>query len=274
MFLNNVEIGDIMSNLVLILFLILIVYGFNYFVFEKFKSRKHNYLFLFLIFISIFSFFTVSARSVTQNDQVTIDDDLKLLENHFVDDKGTKLLNKVVVVGDSRMSLIVDNEDLVKPFNFMFVAKSGMKIDWLKDYALGQVKEILKNKNYNYHVVVNMGVNDLNDVEYKGDDISEKYFKLYKDLAKKYPNVKIYLMSVNPIDDVLINQKPYNNRTTEEILLFNKTTQDLLKRKGLDNMYYCDSYNQVNFKTDDGLHYTDDTNKEIIKYIDNECVQY
>ena len=271
MFLDNIEIGDKMSNLILILFLILIVYGFNYFIFEKFKSRKHNYFFLLLIFVSIFSFFTVGAK---QKEQVTVNDDLKLLENRFVDMKEEKLFNKVIVVGDSRMSLIVDNKDLVKPFNFMFVAKSGMKIDWLKDYALGQVKEILKNENYKYHIVVNMGVNDLNDVEYKGDDISKKYFKLYKDLAKEYPEAKIYLLSVNPIDDELINQKPYNNRTTEEILLFNKTTQDLLKRNGLDNMYYCDSYNQVNFKTDDGLHYRDETNREILDYIDNECVQY
>ena len=261
-----------MSNLILILILILIVYTFNYFVFEKFKSHKHNYLFLFLIFISVFSILTVGAK---QENEPVSDENLKLLENQFSDTKEKKLFNKVVVVGDSRMSLIVDDDDLLKPFNFMFVAKSAMKIDWLENYALGQVKEILKNDNYNYHIVVNMGVNDLNDDVIKADEISEKYFKLYKNLAKEYPEAKVYLLSVNPIDDKTINEKwSTNNRTTAEINLFNKTTQKELKRKSLDNMYYCDSYHSINFETYDGLHYTEDTNKKILNYIDNECVQY
>ena len=42
----------------------------------------------------------------------------------------------------------------------------------------------------------------------------------------------------------------------------------------LNNIYYCDSYNTLDFKTDDGLHYTRDTNKDIINYIANKCVKF
>ena len=39
-------------------------------------------------------------------------------------------------------------------------------------------------------------------------------------------------------------------------------------------MTYCDSYNEVTFKTQDGLHYTKTTNQEIVDYITNKCVVY
>ena len=84
----------------------------------------------------------------------------------------------------------------------------------------------------------------------------------------------MYILSVNPIDDELINQKWDNNRTTEEIKLFNNTIQKELAKSNLDNLYYCDSYNAMNFETYDGLHYTEDTNKKIINYINTKCVQY
>lgn len=182
---------------------------------------------------------------------------------------------KIIIVGDSRMEYIENDDEIKVPFNFRFVAKSGMKIAWLKDEALDKVDSILKEEKYKYDIVVNMGVNDLNDDKYKGDDIANEYFDIYLKLAQDNPNVKVYILSVNPINETKINKTwSTNNRTTSEIKKFNKTIKSRLNEDGKDNMYYCDSYNSLKFKTKDGLHYTQDTNREIIDYIANKCVQY
>ncbi len=195
---------------------------------------------------------------------------------HEVDEIAKKIKSsKIIIVGDSRMSLIADDLQFHKPSNVEFVAKSGMKIDWLAHDAISQVNDILEDNDYNYYVVVNMGVNDLNDNKYKGDDIASDYFKLYKEIALNYSNIKFYVLSVNPIDEKKINKTwSNNNRSNKEIKLFNKTIKKEIKDSDISNMYYCDSYNSLDFKTYDGLHYTQGTNKKIINYIVNDCVQY
>lgn len=268
---NNVILGLIV---IFLIFLLMIYrFNFNFLIFKKLKLYRNNILAGFLIFISAFSIWTVMAK---QDSEVLTDVQLIQLKNDFSTEKNNAVLdNEVVVVGDSRMSLIDDDKDMVKPANFMFVAKSGMKIAWLEDEALPEVAKILENKKFKYHIVVNMGVNDLNNEEYKGDEIAEEYFKLYSKLAKENSDSEVYILSVNPIDDEKINAKwSTNNRTTNEIKLFNKTIQKELAKSNLDNMHYCDSYNSIDFETYDGLHYTEETNKKIINYINNDCVQY
>ena len=39
-------------------------------------------------------------------------------------------------------------------------------------------------------------------------------------------------------------------------------------------MYYCDAYNNLKFDTNDGLHYTQETNEDIIYYISNKFIDY
>lgn len=182
--------------------------------------------------------------------------------------------NKIIVIGDSRMSLIDDDSELEKPNNMQFIAKSGKTIDWFDKEALDKLDDIIEDDGDVYHIVVNMGVNDLNYNQYKGDDIASDYFYLYSDLASKYPKAKIYILSVNPIDEKRINEFGDNNRTTKEIELFNKTIQKNLIDGDKENMYYCDSYNELDFKTEDGLHYTQDTNRDIINYMLNKCIQF
>lgn len=257
---------------ILLVFIIIYVFNLKTFVLEKIKLYRNGILAFVLIFISAFSIYTVMAK---QEEKFFNSEPFKQLNNQIVYGKNNDILsNEIVIVGDSRMSLIDDDKDMVKPANFMFVAKSGMRIDWLKNEAIPEVNNILKNKNFKYHIVVNMGVNDLNNDKYKGDEIAEEYFDLYSDLAKANIDSEVYILSVNPIDDELINQKWDNNRTTEEIKLFNNTIQKELAKSNLNNIHYCDSYNSINFETYDGLHYTKDTNKRIINYINTKCVQY
>ena len=187
-------------------------------------------------------------------------------------------LNKTIIIGDSRMELIERERDkqLEIPTNISFIAKGGAKIDWFKKTAVLELEKILENKNanYNYHVVMNMGVNDLDDVSIVSKQAND-YFDIYRDLAIQFPDVKFYILSVNPVNDGLISDYwPDNHRTNKKIVNFNNWIIKKIKTYNFSNMTYCDSYNEVTFKTQDGLHYTKTTNQEIVDYITNKCVVY
>ena len=82
-------------------------------------------------------------------------------------------------------------------------------------------------------------------------------------------------MSINPIRYKLLERnEPGNVRTNEKIEDFNKTIIKNIKNDNKKNIHYCDAYNDLNFDTDDGLHYTRETNKKIIKYITDDCIKY
>ena len=119
-----------------------------------------------------------------------------------------------------------------------------------------------------------MGVNDLQEninINERADD----YFKEYEYLAEIDDEVNVYILSVNPIrKNLLAKTQPYNIRTNKKIERFNSRIQDDLNESGASNMFYCDAYNDLNFDTDDGLHYTRETNKKIIKYITDDCIKY
>lgn len=186
------------------------------------------------------------------------------------------IYNKVIIIGDSRMEFLYDRGDSIKiPSNFDFIALSGTNIQWFKNVALNKLEKKLNNMNkeYKYHVVINMGVNDLNDFE-KAQKHADNYFYLFNKLVSKYESVNFYFLSVNPIDDKIIDRFFYQHRTTEEIIQFNKKIVYLIKKNGYNNFTYCDSYNNINFGIPDGLHYDKNTDQRIVDYIVNDCVKY
>ena len=184
--------------------------------------------------------------------------------------------DRVIIVGDSRMSLIDDYyNDYDIPSNYKFIAKSGAKIDWFVNGAIPSLEsELDKNADkYRYHVVVNMGVNDLSHI----DNVEKKaleYFSYYKSLALKYPSAKFYLLSVNPINKRIMRYRwSFMDINNSDIDKFN----DILFKNSKDIypalLYYCDSNDNIDFKTYDGLHYKHDTSQMIIDYIKNKCVK-
>lgn len=191
------------------------------------------------------------------------------IENKIQD---VKYKNKVIIIGDSRMTLILENQKYLNiPINFSFIALSGARIYWIKGQAVQSLIEMLDNRNHSvkYHVVLNMGVNDLNDnltaiyhaVEYK---------ELYTYLTNKYPDVKFYTLSVNPINEITIENKwPGQKRTNQKIERFNSYIHYSVK-----DAKYCDSNSSINFGMIDGLHYTNETNRKILNYIVNDCLEY
>lgn len=226
-------------------------------------------LFSFLLILIIFNIIAINKKGC-QCIYKTFDSsnihDFKPLKN-----------NKVIIVGDSRMSLIDDNYNSYQmPKNYEFVAKSGAKIDWFADEAINKIENILDNqeKSYKYHVVINMGVNDMSNVK-NAESKSLEYFVYYKKLILKYPDVHFYILSVNPINKKLMNKywdfMRINNRNIE---IFNNTMIQNVNKLKFDMVSYCNSYNNIDFKTYDGLHYKHNTSQDIVNYISNKCIKY
>ena len=185
--------------------------------------------------------------------------------------------NKVIIIGDSRMEFLYDRGDSINiPTNFNFIALGGTKINWFENVALKKLTEKLDgmNKKYQYHVVINMGVNDLND-NVEAIKHADDYYLLFKKIVSKYNNVNFYILSVNPINDKIINRffTP-QYRTTSKIQSFNDETFTLIDESYFKNLFYCDSYNSIYFGIPDGLHYDRDTDQRIVDYIVNDCVRY
>ena len=279
-YITHTKYFDILCLFVVLFFIgLFILTQKNEFI-DKFKNsnfKMFTTIFSLGIFVGFFVFLFVWSLNINEfegcSTRYVVNVYAKSENNMFKMVDNLKK-SKIIIVGDSRMEFIKNDKEIALPFNLEFVAKSGMRIDWLKKTAISQVKKILKNKNYKYYIVVNMGVNDLNS-DLKGKEIAEDYFEIYSKLANEYSDVKIYLMSVNPIIEKKLNKiEPLNKRTNKKIKLFNQTIQKELKVSDTENMYYCDAYNNLKFETDDGLHYTQDTNKKIIYYIINDCVQF
>ena len=279
-YITHTKYFDILCVFVVLFFIALFVLTQKNEFIDKFKNNNFKMLtiiFSFGIFVGFLVF--LFAWSLNKNkfegcSTKYYQNIYSKAKNSFVKKMDKINDSKLIIVGDSRMQLINDDKEIVKPFNMEFVAKGGAKIDWLENNALPKVKKILNKNEFNYYVLVNMGVNDLNS-NLEVAEIVEDYFKLYSELAERFPNVEVYIMSVNPINEEKRNKiEPNNKRTTEKIKLFNQTIQEKLKDSNLKNMYYCDAYNNLKFDTNDGLHYTQETNENIIYYISNKCIDY
>ena len=106
---------------ILLVFIIIYVFNLKTFVLEKIKLYRNGILAFVLIFISAFSIYTVMAK---QEEKFFNSEPFKQLNNQIVYGKNNDILsNEVVIVGDSRMSLIDDDKDMVKPANFMVCGK-------------------------------------------------------------------------------------------------------------------------------------------------------
>jgi len=182
---------------------------------------------------------------------------------------------KVIVVGDSRMQQINNTKNKLNiPLNFEFDSKGGAIIKWLYDIVINELNKYINDNRYNYIVVFNLGVNDLNcDIDPK--ILAKKYFNTYKKIINNNKDIKFYFLSVNPIVEKVINHHdPKQKRTNKKIEEFNKYFINKINDKNINNFNYCDSYNNLKFNLPDGLHYDSNTNKNIINYIINNYINF
>lgn len=181
----------------------------------------------------------------------------------------------VIMVGDSRtvrMRQALAAQNCGANMNGVrFVSASGQGLKWFKDegyrHLINQIKHIRVSSSKPVAVVFNLGVNDL----YRISDYVAYMNELAPELEKM--NCKLYYMSVNPINGVMIEKTGrLSLRKEADVREFN----DRIKT-GLDDYTYIDTYswlmqngfgtsNGVNGKDsseDDGLHYTVKTYKRI-----------
>lgn len=192
------------------------------------------------------------------------------------------LYGGVILIGDSRtvrMRQALAAQNCGANMNGVrFVSASGQGLKWFKDegyyHLINQIKHIQVSSAKPIAVVFNLGVNDL----YRISDYVTYMNELAPELKKM--NCKLYYMSVNPINSVMIEKTGrLSLRKEADVREFNDRI-----RTGLNDYTYIDTYSwlmQSGFGTsngtngkdsseDDGLHYTVKTYKRIYDY----CLRY
>ena len=158
--------------------------------------------------------------------------------------------NLLIYMGDSR---IVGMMSSITNKSITYIAQSGAGYSWLVDSAIPELANKIEGKKF---IVLAFGVNDLGN--------AANYLTKYQELKDTYPNVNIYIMSVNPVDEAKEAENGYTV-TNENIENFNET----MKNSFGEN--YIDVYAQIkdNFETEDGVHYTTETYKKIHEIVIN-----
>ena len=158
--------------------------------------------------------------------------------------------NLLIYMGDSR---IVGMMSSITNKSITYIAQSGAGYSWLVDSAIPELANKIEGKKF---IVLAFGVNDLGN--------AANYLTKYQELKDTYPNVNIYIMSVNPVDESKEAENGYTV-TNESIENFNET----MKNSFGEN--YIDVYAQIkdNFETEDGVHYTTETYKKIHEIVIN-----
>ena len=192
---------------------------------------------LFIMVVAVFSQDDIKNLSLTNNSEMTPKSGRKLTQ--------AEIENRLVYVGDSRISSM---ESSLSNDNIDFISGSGY--DWLSSDGINKLENILNDKS-DAIVVISSGINDLNNID--------NYITLYKDLMSKYPDAKIFIMSVNPVDE------SKTNITNNQIEGFNKKLSESF------GVNYIDTYSGLsNIVTkDDGITYETDLNNEVNNIVTN-----
>lgn len=157
----------------------------------------------------------------------------------------------IVFIGDSRMVTLKEAvEANLGVCPAAVIAKNGSRYEWFHDIGIPQADKIIGKGS---KVVINMGVNDLSDVD--------KYAQQVNAWAAVWTarGATIYYASVNPVwaNDYGITQ--------ERVDLFNTR----LKSQLIPQVIWLDSHTylmQHGVHAKDGLHYKDDTNLVLFNY--------
>jgi surface antigen len=153
---------------------------------------------------------------------------------------------------------------------YHYLVDDFAEYSWFKDNAIAQLPTMsLESAN----IIVMLGLNDciyscVWDY-FKIDEIAKQYATAVNELVSDYPNFKIYVCSVNPIDgnypfaeskDGFIAQKQLD----EKFKLFNSTLESGCQATYIDTYTYL---TETSFTTRDGIRFTPDTCSALHSYI-------
>ena len=181
----------------------------------------------------------------------------------------------VYLVGDSRTLGLRNALKCQSPENTKFVFKAGEGLRWFKKSGFSALYKDVKSqpKNIKKAVIINLGVNDLNN--------TTAYVKYMKNIAKKLKgyNCTMYYLSVNPVNNAMITKyrgHSTNSKTEAKVLAFNKYIYNKLCSGKKAPFSYINTYgmlrkngwisNKNNAGIFDGVHYSNETYLRIYDY--------
>lgn len=168
-----------------------------------------------------------------------------------------RTIAKRIWIGDSRFEGM---KSYCKGAIDEYISEIGKGYVWFNGTAISQLKSKLKSNSKNVAVIINLGVNDIENSSSsaavaEAERVAKNYSKLVNQLITDYPDTYFSYMSVNPTSG------SYSAMKTP-IEAFNKTI------KSNCNAQYIDTYSIIgsNFNSTDGLHYGKDTSEKIYNY--------
>lgn len=172
----------------------------------------------------------------------------------YLDENGKKMTfpYDTIFVGDSRM---VGMKMSVGSKGVHYIAKVGEGYSWLTSTAGPQLKNTLQTRP-DATVVLALGVNDMGNIS--------NYISYYRNLVNAYPKAKIYMLSVNPLNDDLAGRVGYMVRN-KDVKAFNKKLKEAFPERYINAYKYLIDHEE--FRTSDGIHYTADTYKILHTFI-------
>ena len=171
-----------------------------------------------------------------------------------------EISDNFIFIGDSRTVAYKDIVDISNYDFITFIAKESKGYEWFATEGLKKLENRLHTTDLKYNIVLNLGVNDLNNIS--------KYSSLYNQLSNKYPQHNFFVVSVNPGDEAKMKSNGYNYTTNAKIEDFNNNLKNSLN----ENITYIDTYSKLikeGFNTTDGLHYSQNTSKYILDFVSN-----
>ncbi len=185
--------------------------------------------------------------------------------------------DRVYFVGDSRT---VDMEHALGSMvsdKVKFISKGYQGLSWFQqttgDGGYRQLLLDLKKqpKRMKKAVIINLGVNDLNDVS----SYITYMRRLANNLSINY-NCTMYYMSVNPVNSAMIKSYGAGNRTEQQVAAFNRSIYRNLcsgRNKCFTYINTCSNLQKYGWISDrhnvgryDGLHYSNETYLRIYDY--------
>lgn len=188
---------------------------------------------------------------------------------------------QIIFVGDSRThrmeSTLLNQFGTLLTQGVTFISQEGGGLSWLQSTGYTQLMQAVGNSSSGILakptvVIFNLGVNDLGS--------SSSYISYMKELGEELEEKGciLYYMSVNPVNDRLIQASGKPSRPEASVRSFNAAIKSGLCSSGLYT--YIDTYTYlmntgygtdasttgVDSGIDDGLHYTTKTYKRIYQY--------
>ena len=163
-----------------------------------------------------------------------------------------------IFIGDSRTVAYKDIVDATKYDFITFISEISKGYKWLDEVAIEKLNNRFDTTDLSYNVVLNLGINDLHNLD--------KYIEVYNELAEKNPKHNFFVVSVNKVYTDKMVEKGYAPIENSQVEEFNSKMKNSLS----DKIHFIDSYTHFKDKdleSNDGLHYSSKMSGEILDYI-------